>query len=318
MVQINDVGGLSKPLTKLIDVVASGIGAVFRPWLMVREAKAEREQRRILEENGDPVQPLSLAPPADNATAIERATPPWIESLQQRVQARVDHQEEKRQRNIESIVFQSVRELPEHVSDEPVDPDWTARFVSAAQDVSTTEMQVLWSKVLAGEVAAPGLFSLRSLEILKNLTTRDAHKFREYAQFAVRCGAVMACIKVSEKFHDQHARHDTMIYLQELGLLNPTSTTNITINDKVVWIYGSKLLEISCSRQLRFPASIYSLVGREIRSLEKHSENEEYLSELVEALVKRGATVEKYNIISENSATGEIEYDKKLNKDSPS
>jgi len=38
--KISDLTGLSKPLTRLIEVIASGIGAVSRPYFIKREADA--------------------------------------------------------------------------------------------------------------------------------------------------------------------------------------------------------------------------------------------------------------------------------------
>ena len=38
------------------------------------------------------------------------------------------------------------------VANSDPDHDWTARFFNGVQDVSSKEMQLLWAKVLAGEV----------------------------------------------------------------------------------------------------------------------------------------------------------------------
>lgn len=78
-------------------------------------------------------------------------------------------QEQKRHLNIESVVGQTAFERRgKEVSDHEPDHDWNARFFSELQDVSSQDIQLLWSKVLAGEVERPGSTSVRTLSILSN------------------------------------------------------------------------------------------------------------------------------------------------------
>ena len=94
------------------------------------------------------------------------------------VEQRVRFQEEKRQRNITAIVSQAAAELNEdEVDDREPDHDWTARFFNGAQDVSSEEMQLLWAKVLAGEVERRGSTSLRTLGVLRDLDRGAAQIF---------------------------------------------------------------------------------------------------------------------------------------------
>ena len=86
-------------------------------------------------------------------------------------------QSEKRMANVQSIVGQAIVQMPEQVPDTPVDHDWTARFFDNAKDVSDEEMQKLWAKLLAGEVESPGRASLRTLDILRNMTQKEAELF---------------------------------------------------------------------------------------------------------------------------------------------
>ena len=62
----------------------------------------------------------------------------------------------------------------EQVSNEPVNSDWLNRFFSIVEDVSDAEMQQLWARILAGEIKRPKSYSLRTLELLKNLSPKEA------------------------------------------------------------------------------------------------------------------------------------------------
>ena len=69
--------------------------------------------------------------------------------------------------------------------DHPVDHDWTARFFSDVQDVSSEDMQQLWARILAGEVERPGSTSIKTLGILKNLDKATASLFRTFCSMSV-------------------------------------------------------------------------------------------------------------------------------------
>ena len=102
------------------------------------------------------------------------------------IKQRVQFQEEKRQANIDSIVRQAALELGDkEVQDHEVDHDWTARFFNDVQDVSSQDMQVLWARILAGEVERPGSTSLRTLRILKDMNRNIARIFSWFCALCV-------------------------------------------------------------------------------------------------------------------------------------
>lgn len=99
----------------------------------------------------------------------------------QRAVRRITLQEVQRQENVENIVKLAADNLPATVSKEPVDPDWVSRFFDDCKDVSNRELQLLWGRLLAGEVATPGSCSRKTLAILKDLSQDDARLFNNFA-----------------------------------------------------------------------------------------------------------------------------------------
>ena len=140
---IIDLKNLSEPLTKLVEVVAKGIGTLYAPFGTIRQSKADAAAKIILA----------------NADAE-------VLSIQQRAQNRIMHREQMRQENIERIALGAAKELPTTVSSEEIDTDWITQFFDHAQDVSDLDMQKLWSRILAGEVSKPGSYSKRTLQFL--------------------------------------------------------------------------------------------------------------------------------------------------------
>ncbi len=186
-------------LEKLADYSASGIGSVAGPmlatWRARREADANRiaaegevERHRILTEGEvNSIRSLAKAQADVKASLLSSASSIQGElDIAERVSQRIQFQEEKRQHNIESVMARAALEVADkEVQDHEPDHDWTARFFSNVQDVSTDEMQVLWARVLAGEVERPGSASIKTLDILKHLDSRTAALFQKLCSMCV-------------------------------------------------------------------------------------------------------------------------------------
>lgn len=168
----------SKAIKKLITVTADGVGAVCGAWLTRRNARAEADAKliltqaeqdaraiasgeKVLDQDGNPVEVSS-----NEGVPTEKTEA----SLVIETDARLEYQEQKRQHNLMNIFHKAIENMPDDVSDEKVDPDWIARFFTYGQDVTSEEVQEYWSRMLANEVATPGSFSLRTMDILRNLS----------------------------------------------------------------------------------------------------------------------------------------------------
>ncbi len=186
-------------IEKLLDLTASGIGAIagpmLAPWRAGREAEAKRIAARgeadvlaILAEGQAGALPTIAEA---QATARRQLAAPGVTiegelAIAGAVEQRVRFQEEKRLRNIATIVGQAAAQVPDdEVQDDEPDHDWTARFFNEAQDVSSEDMQTLWAKVLAGEVERPGSTSIRTLGVLRDLDRSAATTFQRLCSIAV-------------------------------------------------------------------------------------------------------------------------------------
>lgn len=158
--QIKDFAGLSEPLTKLVESVSSAVGVIYEPRRIRKRAEAEADAMIALAEG-----------------EIQ------VEELKRRAEERVNYIELRRQRNVERIFAQAAEELPPSVDKRPADEDWVAQFFNLSQDVGDEEMQTLWARILAGEVARPGKYSLRTLQAVKLLSKEDARLFSQYCSY---------------------------------------------------------------------------------------------------------------------------------------
>ena len=109
-----------------------------------------------------------------------------LDKIEGEIDQRIDTLFEKRLSNLAQIVTKAKDALPPgQVPDVEPDLAWTSSFSEAAQDVSDEEMQEMWARVLAGEVARHGTTSLRTMNVLRNLDQATAQKFRRLCSIAV-------------------------------------------------------------------------------------------------------------------------------------
>ncbi|WP_448724273.1 DUF2806 domain-containing protein [Pseudomonas farris] len=197
-----DIKGISEPLTKLIESVSKGIGALYEPTGKVRNAKAEAKASLILAKANAQVDAVSLR-------ALER----------------MNYREIRRQNNIDAIVIGAAEYLPNEVSVQEVDEDWIVNFFDLGQDIGNVEMQKIWSKLLAGEVARPGSFKPRTLQAVKSLTPEEANLFTRLCSFSFLMDDGSRVLPVFSTGFYEFVRvngftTDNETHLKDIGLLN--------------------------------------------------------------------------------------------------
>jgi uncharacterized repeat protein (TIGR03899 family) len=236
MAEINLIKIDGKPLEKLIDVISKGVGTIYRPRAIRKDAEAKSYEIEIIE----------------RAKAKAIAEGKEIDAdVYERIQERMLHQETKRQTNIDNISQIAAEQLSQEktISEEPVDEDWSTRFFNIVEDISDDEMQNLWGRILAGEVKQPKSYSLRTLELLKNLSKEEAAVFTKFANIRLASGDKHLIYNSDNgKFlQDEFGiTFSDRLLLTELGLIasennlefsfNPTNKTKVT----TALTYGNK------------------------------------------------------------------------------
>lgn len=269
-----------KPLEKLIDAVSKGIGALYQPRKIRKEADAQAYALKVLE----------------NAKAIASSETKLIEAeIAERIGKRIVSQEIKRQNNIDDIVEAAAEELKgKQVSEEPVDEDWSTRFFGIVQDVSREEMKLLWSKILAKEIAMPSTFSMRTLETLKNLSTEEAELFQKVAPFILRQNEYFI-FNDNDVLESFGIHYIDLAKLTECGILQ--SGTFLRKNyhtefntDSVSGIISGKYVILMNlprgTKQVSIPVTILSKTGSELFTLLEPEANMKYIKALSQ-FVKR-------------------------------
>lgn len=301
-IEFKDLTGLSQPLTKLVEVVSSAIGSSFRPMQIRREADAKAYET------------VTLAKATAEATAVANeisifAKRKTIEQLAEehpeiaeRAKKRLLTKEIEGQLNIESIAQMAAAELPAAVPDQAMNQDWRRKFFSEAENICEHDMQMLWGKVLAGEIAQPGQFSLRTLDTLRQLSPIEAQKFAQICSLAMRAGWVaLPGDDINKALAPFGIAYNDLMLLRDAGLLMEGDTfiktfapadehpsiaaehNSIIINNGLQILLSWVGLARPVVRSL-----IFTNAGKELQTLMKDSLNEAYLKALVPHLRAAG------------------------------
>lgn len=175
-----------------------------------------------IEKIGDAIRKNSDLPVAfhndDNSLAVDITDG---KQLVERSNLRLQYQQAKKEQNIESVIGKAVMELENRTTDstEEVDEDWYTRFFNIVEDISDDEMQTLWSKILAGEVLKPRSYSLRLLELLKNISKDELDLILKIAPY-VSADFIFHYEGMLEK---NNITYSMILILDELGIINSDS-----------------------------------------------------------------------------------------------
>jgi uncharacterized repeat protein (TIGR03899 family) len=223
-------------------------------------------------------------------------------TLSERTQDRITYQEEKKQLNLEKIIGAAAEELKneEPVSNQPVDEDWTTRFFKYAEDVSNEEMQTLWAKILAGEVKNPKTYSLRTLEVLRNLSKDEAELLVKASEFCikrVRLGdKIENLIYVPQSEEEKESinfpTYAEFSLLSEAGLIQLGPFLNINYKtaqggEQIPFILGKYVLLMNRkpnSPAFQLPVYVFTKTGNELLTLINTDASIPYINKIADFL----------------------------------
>ena len=195
----------------------------------------------------------------------------------------IEFQSYKRMANTSAVIEGAADDLADkEVPNHDPDSDWTARFFDCVKDVSSEDMQKLWSKILSGEVESPGRTSLRTLDILRNMTVSDARVFQTLCKFMMRKDFVFYGDSVK---NIDGLRYGTLLHLQDCGLVGLASFLKITLHftdeGNIVLFNQSGTLMISRDEDsieaLDIPIASITASGQELYGIVDCTLDQEYL-----------------------------------------
>ncbi|MDO6385278.1 DUF2806 domain-containing protein [Uliginosibacterium sp. 31-12] len=298
---------VAAPTRKLIEVISKGMGAVYEPIGVRREADAEAYKIRALAAaKADALKITSEGKAAaENAYKLEKLTDEEI-SLHERARLRLIAKEIEGQKNIEAIVDAAFTALPSSVSDQDVSDDWRRKFFQEAENICDEDLQIFWAKLLAGEVASPGSFSLRTLDVLKQLSQDEAASFVKLCRLAMSDGTIPLCGRGLDtaykawgvSYEDILSLRDAGLLLHEANLHNtfyPLDGVAPTASQRGRFGYNGYILEIEKPYlgEMKWEILGFTRAGRELQNLVPVDPDETFLRAFAAHLRVLGVTLSR-------------------------
>ena len=290
---------------RIVEVAEKLFKGTFGPWQSKRMAAAElqnrlSEKRALAQVDFDvdaikagrahlTADGLLLPGPADHALAPTTATAEVVPAIPPAAEVMIGllTDEARKQSNVAAALEQAaavLTEEPQTLPDARVADDWLFRWRDAAGGVGDKDLQIIWGRILAGEMKSPGRFSLRTLEFVRNLSQREAELVAQLA--GIVCGNLL--IRPPGKgLDDFNLPYAAQIELSELGVISgielgfsvQMSTLRegdyfqkLVCHDKVLLIQAPDPAKI-----LKLSVISVSALGRELMNLGGFQANAEYL-----------------------------------------
>lgn len=233
--------------------------------------------------------------------------------IEDRSEVRKDFVHLKEQENIEAITnyalesINSEREsknFDEKDDSKKIDDDWIFRFFKLAEQVSENEMQMIWGRILAGQVISPNSYSLRTLEILSSMTQQDALVFSKLANFAIKD---LDKYPVAYIFHKKHMDefnknelgiiYSDLMMMEDIGIISSSKsfiTYEYSKSSEIELVLGNVRMKFEIreqAKQQKFPAKAFTRAGTELLSLLHYSPSQEYVKTLTSYIATSGNKV---------------------------
>lgn len=276
------IEGDSKALSSLIDAISRGIGTLYRPLGINREAKAKAEEIKILAKAKVKEQEILAEAHKTNGSVFS-------EEQLHHIVARIFGQELRRQENIDAIANIALAALDESKVlevKEKVDTYWLTQYFNIVQDVSDDELRNAWGKILSQEIMAPGSCSLRTLNTVRNLSKKEAELFSSLGDFIIHSRTTAFLINDENSILGSQLKFSDVSLLMECGLIREEydlhfSSESTNESNRTAWIYQDKVVFlVSTNKSLSVPVYELTTAGRELYKILTVSFRFDYLKQI--------------------------------------
>jgi len=241
------------------------------------------------------------------------------QELYERTCSRLLHQEMKKQENIENIISSAKdileKEREDLISTKDVNEDWLMRFFNSVQDISDEKMQLLWGKILAGEIKQPNSFSLRSLDAMTKMSKDEAQLFEKLSSYVINFRGTYAILNDDNLNERYSIPYGQILALDECGIIDSSAMMSLSlgIDSKTTLevIYDSKLLIATAKDERKIRIQIFKLtrIGMEIFKIVGCHYNNEYFGEVAKILAKENKEISfSIHKILNKLEDGRVEY----------
>ena len=213
----------SKALETFIDAISRGIGVLYEPTRIRKEAKAKAEEKVILAKAEKQEREILAAvqPLVGDSVSLEQLQP---------VISKMISDELRKKENIDAVVNIALEDFSksQKVPEEKADTDWLTRFFNIVENVSDEELRNTWGKILSREIQTPGSYSLRTLSTISNLSKKEAELFASLGNYVFTSSKSKFFLKSHDLILGSNIQYADITLLMECGLIKENEEMGIS------------------------------------------------------------------------------------------
>lgn len=164
----------------------------------------------------------------------------------------------RRVSNLAGVLSHAESEVKTNVNITDVDDNWLEEFQDHAEKISDEDTQIIWGKLLAGEMNSPGSYSKQLMSILSTMSKADAETFVKLSSFCILALDTPSSMKgqgvillhpdkgKGNTYNHEAFNYDMVSCLSSFGLLNlsggmlfkvePDQTRSFVVGDEILTI----------------------------------------------------------------------------------
>lgn len=307
----------SSPIViKLLDVLSKGMGQAWRPIGTYLDTSAQLKALNSIEELTKQTSGNLIIKKGDLEITVEK------QSIEETAIINLIETSMKQQINISEIVNEAYQMIEskigtnyDNISQKEVSEDWAIRFFDICKNIRDEELKHLWSALLADETINPGSYSLRTLELLKNMSKTEAELFRNFVNLSFQTHSLIIIPDDTDSLKSIGISFIDIVMLEELNLVKRNLTYNIPSGDNDIFMFGNEkclIIENNTDKKLAFGMLKLTAVGSELYKLVDRESNINYINIAGQAIKHINNELDIYYTTGHLNDDGSITYNTNL------
>jgi len=188
----------------------------------------------------------------------------------------------------------------DHIIEDDVDEDWIIRFFDYAKNINDENMQLLWGKILSEEIKQPNSFSLRTIDVVRNISKEEAQRFQKILPL-ILCNGTDEFVILNELLLKKYGvSYGDILSLEDCGLMN-SSVAQITLDvfGSARWVFNNTehavmYIENNAEdkiEKISYPVYMFTKAGRELKKALAYDSNLKYLVEAAREVRKKNRNI---------------------------
>jgi len=294
---IEAVGESAKAVNKLQEIIAKVYSPKWTRKQADAEAYADYKKIQLIRNNPD----IDISFKDGFMNARQKTSAELLEMAQRRQIVEQIQQE----RNLESIIDIAGNALnnTEVEKNDSVDEYWLSTFIDIVKNISNEDLQLLWGKILAGEINNPGKFSLRTLDVLRKITQEEALLFEKVLPLVIVDEEVYFVPSYDSLMNQYDVYFYDIYQLAECGLITSSSAIIRELrneSDRPIGFHNENQLMVISEMKTTYPMSfnLYTLscAGKELYRLLIHDSNDSFFSDFAKTIIEKNKNKGKMRI----------------------